>query len=145
MTSFGFALRSISRDLKAGELTVLLIAIVLAVTAMTAVGFFTDRVARAVESQAAATLAADLVIRSPAPMPTSYLEQAEAAGLSTAEAVDFATVAIAGEDGRSLAIVVATDGGYPLRGEVLIADEVFGDTYVAAGIPEPGTAWAEPV
>ncbi len=144
MTSFGFALRSISRDLKAGELTVLLIAIVLAVTAMTAVGFFTDRVARAVESQAAATLAADLVIQSPTPMPASYLERANAAGLNTAEAADFATVAIAGEEGRSLAIVVATDGGYPLRGEVLIADEAFGNTYTATGTPELGTAWADP-
>ena len=48
MTSFAFALRSITRDLKAGELTVLLLAIVLAVSSMTAVGFFTDRVGRAV-------------------------------------------------------------------------------------------------
>jgi len=144
MTSFDFALRSISRDLKAGELTVLLVAIVLAVTSMTAVGFFTDRVARAVEAQAAATLAADLVVRSPAPITADFLAEGETQGLETASAVDFATVAIGGEDGRSLAIVVAVEGGYPLRGDLLITDELFGKTYTATTIPEPGTAWVEP-
>lgn len=143
MNSFTFALRSISRDLKAGELTVLLVAIVLAVTAMTAVGFFTDRVARAVEAQASATLAADLVVRSPAPITEDFLSEGVAQGLATSSAVDFATVAI-GEDGRSLAIVVAVEGGYPLRGELLITDELFGETYAATSIPEPGAAWVEP-
>ena len=144
MTSFDFALRSIVRDLKAGELTVLLVAIVLAVTAMTAVGFFTDRVARAVEAQASATLAADIVVQSPAEIQGDYLQQGEARGLQTARALDFATVAIAGEEGRSLSIVVAVEGGYPLRGNLLIADELFGATYPATSIPEPGTAWVEP-
>ena len=68
MNSLRFAVRNILRDLRAGELSVLLVAIILAVTSMTAVGFFTDRVARAVEGQAAETLAADLVLRSPAPI-----------------------------------------------------------------------------
>jgi putative ABC transport system permease protein len=142
MTSFGFALRSIRRDLRAGELTVLLVAIVLAVTSMTAVGFFTDRVARAVEAQAAETLAADLVVSSPAPIEADYLVQGRDAGLETAEALDFPTVAVT-EEGRSLTIVVAVDGGYPLRGDVLIADEMFGESYPATTIPAPGSVWAE--
>lgn len=143
MTSFSFAIRSIIRDLKAGELTVLLVAIVLAVTSMTAVGFFTDRVGRAVEAQAAETLAADLVIRSPAAIDPEFLQVGADAGLQTAQALDFPTVAVGEGDGRSLAIVVAVEGGYPLRGDVLIADQMFAQSYAAEGIPAPGQAWGE--
>ncbi len=142
MNSLRFALRSLKRDLRAGELTVLLFAMIVAVTSMTAVGFFTDRVARAVQAQAAETLAADLVIRSPDPIDEAYLVAGAAAGLRTATTAEFPTVAIA-EGGRGLAIVTAVTEGYPLRGTVLIADEMFGTGYAADSVPEPGTAWAE--
>ncbi|MCP3999874.1 MAG: FtsX-like permease family protein [Gammaproteobacteria bacterium] len=147
MTSLRFALRSLSRDLKAGELTVLVVAIVLAVTSMTAIGFFTDRVARAVQAQAAETLAADLVIRSPAAIAEQNITAGMAAGLRTASVLDFPTVAIAGDtgkEGRSLALVTAVSSGYPLRGKVLISDEIFATSYASEDTPEPGTAWAEP-
>ena len=49
MNSWSFAVKSLRRDLRTGELSVLLVAIVIAVTAMTAVGFFTDRVGRAIK------------------------------------------------------------------------------------------------
>ena len=144
MNSRGFAWRSLVRDLKAGELSILLFAIVVAVTSMTAVGFFTDRVARAVQSQAAETLAADLVIRSPARLDERYLTLGQQAGLQTAEAFGFPTVAIAGEEGRSLTVVNAVTSAYPLRGKVKVSDRLFGDSYVPEGIPERATVWAEP-
>jgi putative ABC transport system permease protein len=68
MNNVVFAFRSFVRDLRAGELSVLLLAVVVAVTAMTAVGFFTDRVGQAIRSQASVVLAADLVVRGPNPM-----------------------------------------------------------------------------
>ncbi len=142
MNSLGFAWRSLTRDLRAGELTVLLVAMVVAVTSMTAVGFFTDRVARAVQAQAAETLAADLVIRSPAAIDPAYLEAGAVAGLATATTTEFPTVAIT-DAGRSLSIVSAVTEGYPLRGTVLVSDEVFGASYAATDVPEPGTAWPE--
>ena len=58
MNSLAFAMKSLARDLRAGELSVLLTSIVVAVTAMTAVGFFTDRVGTAIRMQASAVLAA---------------------------------------------------------------------------------------
>jgi putative ABC transport system permease protein len=143
MNSFAFALRGLSRDFRAGELTVLLFAMIVAVTSMTAVGFFTDRVARAFETQAAETLAADLVIRSPVEIDVRYLRQGEAGGLQTAQAFSFPTVALAGEDGRSLSTVNAVSEGYPLRGQILVSDQLFGESYTAEGVPKPGTAWAE--
>jgi putative ABC transport system permease protein len=144
MISARFALRNLLRDFRAGELTVLLIAIVVAVTSMTAVGFFTDRVARAVQAQAAETLAADLVIRSPAPIDERFLLQAQQAGLQTSQAFGFPTVAIGKDDSRTLSVVNAVSAGYPLRGKVLISDSMFAGSYEATAVPEPGAAWAEP-
>lgn len=56
-----FAGNSFHRDLRSSELTLLLAAIIVAVTAITAVGFFTDRVGAALRAQASQALAADLV------------------------------------------------------------------------------------
>lgn len=144
MISIRFALRNLLRDFRAGELTVLLIAVVVAVTSMTAVGFFTDRVARAVQAQAAETLAADLVIRSPAPIDERFLLQGQQAGLQTSQAFGFPTVALGKDDSRTLSVVNAVGAGYPLRGKVLISDSMFAGSYQATAVPEPGTAWAEP-
>ena len=53
MIALRFALRNLRRDLKSGELAVLLLALLVAVASLTAVGFFTDRIGRA-DARAAA-------------------------------------------------------------------------------------------
>ena len=143
MNSFAFATRALIRDLRAGELSVLLLAIIVAVTAMTAVGFFTDRVGRAIRLQASAVLAADLVIRSPAPIEPSFVETAREQGLRTAESMSFLTMVLA-DDNNALTMVRAVSDNYPLRGELLVSDVMFGVTVAASGVPESGTGWAEP-
>ncbi len=143
MTYRQFALRSLFRDLKAGELTVLVLAMVVAVASITAVGFFTDRVGRAVKAQASATLAADLVIRSPNPIDPTFLDEAQSLGLNSAEVLGFPSVVRSGPD-NSLAIISAVSGGYPLRGRLLVSDEMFGTTRETSDVPAAGTAWAEP-
>ena len=57
MADLKLALRLLARDWRAGELGVLVGALVVAVAALTAVAFFTSRVSRAVELQAAELLA----------------------------------------------------------------------------------------
>ena len=44
MQALRFALRNLWRDLKSGELSVLLLALLVAVLSLTAVGFFTSRI-----------------------------------------------------------------------------------------------------
>lgn len=144
MSTLAFALRSLMRDLRAGELSVLLAAIVVAVTAITAVGFFTDRVGRAIRLQASAVLAADLVIRAPAPIDPAFLDEARARGLRTAEAVSFPSVVLTDGEQSSLATIEGVTQGFPLRGEVKTSLEMFGTTTVADGVPALGEAWAEP-
>jgi len=47
VTAFRLALRNLVRDLKSGEIAVLLLALMVAVASLTAVGFFADRLAEA--------------------------------------------------------------------------------------------------
>ncbi len=144
MNTLRFALRSLARSLQSGELNVLIAAIVLAVAAITAVGFFTDRVGRAIRQQASAILAADLVIRSPTPIASAFLDEARALGLRTAEAVGFPSVVLTDGDQGSLATIEGVSPGYPLRGEMRISTQMFGGATVAKAIPASGEAWAEP-
>ncbi len=67
MPSLAFALRNLLRDFKSGELAVLVLALLVAVASLTAVGFFTSRIGLAVERQAGEVLAADLRLESARP------------------------------------------------------------------------------
>lgn len=137
-----YALRSFGRELRSGEVVVLLAAVALAVAALTAVGFLTDRIGRAVERQANEVLAADLRLRTPDPIPTEWHEMAADYGLRSAETQTFPSVVFA-SDLSSLATIKGVSDGYPLRGDVRIADQLFGEQRVAEGIPGSGTIWAD--
>jgi putative ABC transport system permease protein len=137
-----FALRSFGREIRSGEVIVLLSAVALAVAALTAVGFLTDRIGRAVARQANEVLAADLRLRSPDPLPAEWRDAALAFGLQTAETQSFPSVVFAG-DVSALATVNGISDGYPLRGDVRISSDLFGTERVASGIPPPGTVWAD--
>jgi putative ABC transport system permease protein len=143
MNPLPFAWRSFRRDLRAGELSVLLMAIIVAVAAMTAVAFFTDRVGGAMKAQASEILAADLVIRSAAPIDAALMREARLLGLETAESITFPTVVLAGEQ-STLAAVDAVSTTYPLRGELRVAMTLFGPHEVTSGVPARGETWAEP-
>ena len=142
MSALVYAVRSFGRELRSGEVLVLLSAVVLAVAALTAVGFLTDRIGKAVARQANEVLAADLRLRSQDPIPDSWRELADAHDLRMADMVSFPTVVYAG-DSSALSTVLAVNSGYPLRGTVRIADELFGDQREAGGIPAPGEVWAD--
>jgi putative ABC transport system permease protein len=136
------AVNQLKRDLRAGELTLLAAALVIAVAAMSAVGFFTDRVGRSIERQSASLLAADLAVQSPYPIPAAMREHARALHLATAATLSMRSMVSAG-DQMQLAEVKAVGDGYPLRGQVSSAASLFGRAEEAGGVPAPGTAWAE--
>jgi len=92
-----YALRAFGRELRSGEVIVLLAAVALAVAALTAVGFLTDRIGRAVERQANEVLAADLRLRTPDPIPAEWHELAADYGLQSAETQTFPSVVFAGD------------------------------------------------
>ncbi len=142
MKAVAFALRSFVRELRSGEMLVLFAAVALAVAALTAVGFLTDRIGKAVARQANEVLAADLRLRSPDEVPAAWRELAGRYGLATAETRSFPSVVFAG-DANALATIMAVSEGYPLRGRLRIADALFAGQYEVERIPQPGTVWAD--
>ncbi|MBT8090125.1 MAG: FtsX-like permease family protein [Gammaproteobacteria bacterium] len=142
MKAVAFALRTFGRELRSGEVLVLLAAVGLAVGALTAVGFLTDRIGKAVARQANEVLAADLRLRSQEPVPAAWSELAAGYGLDTAETMSFPSVVFAG-DNSALASINAISEGYPLRGTVRVADQLFGEQREVEGIPESGEVWAD--
>ena len=137
-----FALRNLWRDLKSGELSVLLLALTVAVLSLTAVGFFTSRVSQAVRAQAAEVLAADLRLESPNPIAPRYFDEASAKGLKSAQILAFPT-AIFSVDASQLAALNAVTASYPLRGHVRIADTPFGVARTTDRVPSRGEVWID--
>ena len=117
MQALRFALRNLWRDLKSGELSVLLLALLVAVLSLTAVGFFTGRISQGVRLQAAEVLAADLRLEAPAPIPQRYFDEAQARGLRSARVLSFPTAIFSG-DLSQLAALNAVTANYPLRGHL---------------------------
>ncbi len=142
MKALRLAFIAFVRDAKAGELRVLGLALVVSVTALTAVGFFTNRVSRAVDQQAAEVLAADLRLQSSQPLAEAYLADARRQGLATAQIASFPSVLL-NHDVTALCAIRAVSPTYPLRGRVKIADAPFGTAYETHGTPAPGEAWPE--
>ena len=142
MRALAYAIRSFGRELRSGEVIVLLAAVALAVAALTAVGFLTDRIGRAVARQANEVLAADLRLRSPLPIPDEWRDAAARFELETAETQSFPSVVFAGE-ANALATITAVSDTYPLRGTVRIADGLFGEQRAVDEVPAPGTVWAD--
>ncbi len=133
------------RDLRAGELHVLIFALVIAVGGMTTVGFFTDRVQLALSRQGNQLLGADLVIVSDRPLPQRYTEEAIKLGLNTSTALKFPSMVVKGNKNILVGIKAVTPG-YPLRGELRITDDIgktstYKNDHVANGIPPPGSVW----
>jgi putative ABC transport system permease protein len=133
----------LARDWRSGEVLVLLAALVVAVAAMSAVTFFTDRVRAAVSQQANEALAADLRVESVDPLPDTMRELARRHGLATADVVSFRSVVLAGE-ATSLADIRGVTDLYPLRGVVQVADQLGSMPRNARGAPQRGEVWAEP-
>ena len=143
MIAAGLAWRQLRRDLAAGEVRILLAALVLAVVAVTAVGFVTDRAARALALQANQLLGGDAVVRADTPIEGAIREAAKAPGLASTRTVELSTMLSVGEgdDARlQLGELHALGTGYPLRGEFVLAGSD-GSEHAARGIPQRGTAW----
>ena len=140
------AWRQLMRDFRAGELRLLALAVVLAVAALTAVGFFADRLNSALARDASALLGGDVVIVGDRPVPPGYAEKARAFGLRTAHSASFPSMARAAEGQGGavrLASIKAVSDAYPLRGTLRLKDRLDGPDIVAAVPPKPGTVWVE--
>ncbi|MCQ4320010.1 ABC transporter permease [Stutzerimonas stutzeri] len=135
------ALRQLLRDARAGELRVLFFALLIAVAASTAIGYFGARLNDAMLLRATEFLGADLVLRGSAPAEPEQVEAGERLQLQHARVVEFSSV-VATDDDLQLTSVKAADDNYPLRGELRSAAAPYQPEQPGPG-PQPGEAWAE--
>lgn len=142
MNSFALALRMLRREWRAGELRVLAAALVIAVASVTSVGFFTDRVGRALAQQANMLLGADLALISDHPPDAGFEREALRRGLRTAHTLSFPSMVLHGERAQ-LAEIKAVSRNYPLRGQLRVAQQLYAPDRVSSGIPAAGTAWLD--
>ncbi len=139
--------RTLRRDLRAGELRLLMLAVLLAVAALTAVGFFADRLQGSLQRDARQLLGGDAVIVSDNPTPAEFTDSARALGLAVAQTFTFPTMARASDaEGGATKLVAlkAVAEGYPLRGQVRIADASGAPDRPTREVPAPGQVWVDP-
>ena len=136
------ALRQLLRDARAGELRVLFFAVLVAVAASTAIGYFGARLNGAMVLRATEFLGADLVLEGSSPARDEQIRVGNELGLKHAQIVEFSSV-IATDNGIQLSSIKAADDAYPLRGQLKSAAQPYGEEQPGGG-PKSGQAWVEP-
>ncbi|MCW7538737.1 ABC transporter permease [Aquabacterium sp. A7-Y] len=144
--TFQLAWRQTARDFRSGELRLLIVAVLLAVAALTAVGFFADRLKTGLARDARQLLGGDAIVASDLPTPELFTERAAAARLESARTVSFPSMARAPDEqgGASrLVSVKAVSPGYPLRGTLRVAEAPGAEGRPVRDIPARGSVWVD--
>ena len=142
MKNLKLAFKQAWRDARAGDLRLLLLAVVVAVGAITSVGFLADRVGRALERDAAQMLGADLVFEADTPVPEEFLAHARQRGLTTALTWQFPSM-VGSSANLVLSSLKAVQASYPLRGSLRTTTSVAGPDEETKTAPEPGEVWVD--
>ena len=146
-SSWQLGWRTLLRDLRAGELRLLIVAVTLAVAALTAVGFFADRLQGGLSRDARQLLGGDAVVSSDQPPPPAFTDRARALGLQAVTTLGFPTMGRApdAQGGASkLVALKAVPPGYPLRGNLRVAPQPGEPGAPTREIPARGEAWVDP-
>lgn len=135
--------RLLWRDWRGGQLNLVVSALILAVTVVTAVSLFADRVERGLNQQISSFLAADLALRGGIEISNEYRAKAKELQLESADTAQFRSMVFAG-DANHLAAVKAVSNSYPLRGVMELSDSAAAEkvSKVSNG-PSSGEAWVE--
>ena len=141
------AVRQTARDFRAGELRLLIVAVMLAVAALTAVGFFADRINNGLSRDARQMLGGDAIVASDQPAPPTFAAKARELGLLTATTTSFPSMgrALEAQGGASrLVAVKAVSDAYPLRGRLSVTSGAGAPPQSLARAPEVGSVWVDP-
>ncbi|MEM0911343.1 MAG: FtsX-like permease family protein [Pseudomonadota bacterium] len=140
--SFSLAWRLFKHEARRGELTIILLAIVLSVTSVLSLSLFSERLQQALTDRSAEFIAADSQLRSRTPVPTEWIEEAKARGLNTAFQISTRSMVFAGDE-LALSDLRAVDDAYPLKGLVKLTDTPFGQGFETQEKPQPGNVWID--
>ena len=134
------SLRLLQHELRRGELTIICLAIVLAVATVFSLSGFSNQIQSAILSKSTSFIAADKVFVSSRPVPQEFIDKSHSLSLDSALQIDMTSMVYANNK-LQLTELMAVGELYPLRGELLIkqADGLEQDQKA----PQPGELWAE--
>ena len=134
-----------ARDWRAGELRLLLAALLVAVGTVSAITFFVDRLHQALLAESTSFLAADRVLSGSQPIPDSFRDGAISQGLTISDTLLFPSMVYAETSAarNQLVSVKAVSETYPLRGTLRIADEPFATDRPTETLPQRGEVWLD--
>jgi putative ABC transport system permease protein len=136
------SMRLLRHELKRGELTIILLAIVLAVSAVFALSGFSSRVKQALFAESSTFIAADRVLDTGRAVDPTILAKAASFNLAQAQQVQMSSMVFA-QDNMLLAALSAVSDSYPLRGELLVSPSLDPSAAVAVNAPPPDEVWLE--
>ena len=125
-TTSSLAWRLFRHEARRGELTIILLAIILSVGAVLSLSLFSERLQSALTSRSAEFIAADAQLRSDKPIDEAWLKEAQTLGLDTAQQVTARSMVFYNDE-MLLADLRAVNEAYPLKGNVNVAEQAFGD------------------
>ncbi|MEY3219646.1 MAG: hypothetical protein RIT27_1003 [Pseudomonadota bacterium] len=137
MNSLSFAWRLLYKDWQTKEIRVLVVAIILAVTALSSVNFFTARLQQVILLQTSEVLGGDLAVVSYRLPLTELEKKAQQLGLKTTQTISFRSMVMNQNEDTLLSEIKSVSKNYPLRGELQI------ESGTIKTIPEIGTIWVE--
>ncbi|CAB1275079.1 ABC transporter permease [Candidatus Nitrosacidococcus tergens] len=143
MKSLPLSLITLKRDWHSGEIKLIAVALIIAISAVTTVNFFVDRLQQAIEIESGSAIGSDLLIESRTSLSSEFTEKAKQLELQTANTLSFRTMMFV-DDNLQLAEVKAVEKPYPLRGQLMIGDSLFDQAVKTKIIPSSGTAWLDP-
>ncbi|MEE3183531.1 MAG: FtsX-like permease family protein [Pseudomonadota bacterium] len=138
-------LRLVARDWRAGELRLLLAALLVAVGTVSAITLFVDRLHQALLAESTTFLAADRVVSGSQPIPDSFRDGAISQGLALSDTLSFPSMVYAETSAarNQLVSVKAVSETYPLRGTLRIADQPFSTDRPTDSVPDRGEVWLD--
>ena len=138
-------LRLVARDWRAGELRLLLAALLVAVGTVSAITLFVERLHQALLAESTSFLAADRVLSGSQPIPDSFRNGAIAQGLAISDTLLFPSMVYAETSAarNQLVSVKAVSETYPLRGSLRISDQPFASDRPTDSLPERGEVWLD--
>jgi putative ABC transport system permease protein len=136
------SLRLLHHELRRGELTIIFLAIVLAVATVFSLSGFSDQIKYVIAANSTNTIAADRVLSGNNEVDQSILDKSTELKLNIARKIETESMVFAG-DNMLLSELSAISNSYPLRGELMIKTSLDQQDSVAANAPEIGTVWVE--
>ncbi|NQY64195.1 MAG: FtsX-like permease family protein [Alteromonadaceae bacterium] len=136
------SLRLLQHELRRGELTIICLAIVLAVATVFSLSGFSSQIKQSLINNSTSFIAADRILQSSSPIEQSILAHSDKNSLNRAEQIQMSSMVFAGDNMKISEIRVISDS-YPLRGELLVRKHS-GEAPVVEHAPARGTVWVEP-